>query len=151
MSTGSGHEQFPEQEVDVPAGGAAEVEPAPQRAVKRRTLQSLEDAAGELARAMGLPVPREQSQREALILAARRTLNAPNLRGINLKAPEWDSHPEELDELLAAGVALSAVRSEFGTVLEPRMDQQSPTRTGTSAIRHPTSGAGTAGFAGTRS
>lgn len=79
----------------------------------------MEDAAGELARAMGLPVPREQSQREALILAARRTLNAPDLRGINLKAPEWDSHPEEPDELLAAGVALSAVRSEFSTVLEP--------------------------------
>ena len=58
---------------------------------KRQTLQSLEDAAGELARAMGLPGPRGQNQREALILAARRALDAPDLDSINLNAPEWDS------------------------------------------------------------
>ena len=58
----------------------------------RQTFQSLEDAAGELARAMGLPGPRGQAQREALILATRRALYAPDLSGVNLKAPEWDSH-----------------------------------------------------------
>jgi len=68
---------------------------------------------------MGLPRPRGQNQRQALILAARRALNAPDLDGINLKAPEWDSHREELDELLSAGVALAAVRGEYGHVLTP--------------------------------
>ena len=53
----------------------------------RQTLQSLEDAAGELARAMGLPRPRGQAQREALILAARRALDASDLSSVNLKAP----------------------------------------------------------------
>jgi hypothetical protein len=68
---------------------------------------------------MGLPGPRGQTQREALILAARRAIDAPDLNGINLKAPEWDSHQAELDELLAAGTALAFIRSEFGRYLTP--------------------------------
>ncbi len=91
--------------------------PAQQRGTKRQTLQSLEDAASELARAMGLPEPRGQAQGEALTLAARRALDAPDLDGINLKASEWDSHRAELDELLAAGVSLSAIRGDFSQTL----------------------------------
>ena len=53
----------------------------------RQILQSLEDASGELARAMGLPGSRGKAEREALILAARRALDAPELSGVNLKAP----------------------------------------------------------------
>ncbi|PKB76572.1 MAG: hypothetical protein BZY85_03365, partial [SAR202 cluster bacterium MP-SAtl-SRR3965592-G1] len=68
---------------------------------------------------MGLPGPRGQSQREALILAARRAIDAPDLNGINLKAPEWDSRRPELDQLLAAGTALAFIRSEFGRYLTP--------------------------------
>jgi hypothetical protein len=68
---------------------------------------------------MGVPGPRDQTQREALILAARRAIDAPDLNGINLKAPEWDSHRAELDELLAAGTALAFIRSEFGRYLTP--------------------------------
>ena len=41
---------------------------------------------------MGLPGPRGKAQREALILADRRALDAPELSGVNLKIPEWDSH-----------------------------------------------------------
>ena len=41
---------------------------------------------------MGLPGPRGKAQREALILAARRALDAPDLSGVNLKTPESDSH-----------------------------------------------------------
>ena len=87
MSTGSNLDQSPEP--DQRSG-----EPASNFGpdANRQTLQSLEDAAGELARAMGLPGPRGQSQREALILAARRAIEAPDLNGINLKTPECDSH-----------------------------------------------------------
>ena len=99
--------------------GSPGVEPGAQPASHRRALQGLEDAAGELARAMGLPGPRGQAQRESLVLAARRALDAPDLTGVNLKAPEWDSHRAELDELLAAGTALSGIRAEFGRVLTP--------------------------------
>ena len=99
--------------------GRPGIGPDPQRGSNRQTLKDLEDAAGELARAMGLPGPRGQAQREALILAARRALDAPDLAGVNLKAPEWDSHRAELDELLAAGTALSKIRAEFGQVLTP--------------------------------
>ena len=116
MSTGSNLDQPPEPEQDAGEPGVAADS---QRAPKRHSLQSLEDAAGELARAMGLPGPRGQTQREALILAARRAIDAPDLNGINLKAPEWDSHRAELDELLAAGTALAFIRSEFGRYLKP--------------------------------
>ena len=60
---------------------------------------------------MGLPGPRGQAQREALILAACRALNAPDLSGVNLETPEWDSHRQELDELLTAGTALIFIRA----------------------------------------
>ena len=99
MSTGSNLDQSPEPTSNF--GPDA----------NRQTLQGLEDAAGELARAMGLPGPRGQTQREAPILAARRALDAPDLSGVNLKAPEWDSHRQELDELLTAGTALTFIRA----------------------------------------
>ena len=87
MSTGSNLDQFPEP--DQRSG-----EPASNFGpdANRQTLQSLEVAPGELARAMGLPGPRGKAQREALILAARRALDAPDLSCVNLKTPEWDSH-----------------------------------------------------------
>jgi len=116
MSTGSGGDQLPElgrQTERTDAGVDA------RHGSNRQSLQGLEDAAGELARAMGLPAPRGQTQREALILAARRALDSPDLNGINLKAPEWGSHRLELDELLVAGVSLSAIHAEFATVLTP--------------------------------
>jgi hypothetical protein len=85
----------------------------------RQSLQSLENAASELARFMGLPTPRGQGQRDALVLAAHRALDAPDLKGINLSASEWDDQKQELDELLSAGTALSLIRMEHGQFLTP--------------------------------
>ena len=112
MSTGSNRDGAPES--NQRDGG-----PGSQRGPKRQTLQSLEDAAGELARAMALPGPRGQDQREALILAAHRAIDAPDLDGVNLDASEWDTHRQELDELLAAGLSLSAIRNDFAHTLTP--------------------------------
>ena len=84
----------------------------------KRSLQSLEDAVGELARTMGLPAPRGQAQRDALILAAHRALDAPDLKGVNLTASEWDDQGQELDDLLFAGTALSIIRTEYGAILD---------------------------------
>ena len=104
MSTGSNLDQSPDQRFGEPASNFGPD-------ANRQTLPSLEDAAGELAGAMGLPGPRGQAQREALILAACRALNAPDLSGVNLKTPEWDSHRQELDELLTARTALTFFRA----------------------------------------
>ena len=125
MSTGSDNDQaaeLAEQAEDSIAESlpASAPESAPQQVGStRQTLQGLEDAAGELARSTGLPTPRGQTQRDALILAANRALDAPDLNGINVKAPEWDSKQAELDELLAAGTALSIIRMEFAQFLAP--------------------------------
>ena len=99
MSTGSNLDQPPEP--------ASNFGPD----TNRQILQSLADAAGELAGAMGLPGPRGQAQREAPILAACRALNASDLSGVNLKSPEWDSHRQKLDELLTAGTASTFIRA----------------------------------------
>ena len=68
---------------------------------------------------MGLPAPRGQAQRDALILAAHRALDAPDLKGVNLSAPEWDDQGQDLDDLLFAGTALSIIRMEYGQFLTP--------------------------------
>ena len=83
MSTGSNLDQSskPDQKSEEPASNFGPD-------TNRQILQSLADAAGELAGAMGLPGPRGQAQREAPILAACRALNAPDLSGVNLKSPE---------------------------------------------------------------
>ena len=106
MSTGSNLDQpsEPDQRFGEPASNFGPD-------TNRQILQSLADAAGELAGAMGLPGPRGQAQREALILAACRALNAPDISGVNLETPEWDSHRQELDELLTAGTALTFIRA----------------------------------------
>lgn len=82
MSTGSNLDQSlePDQRFGEPASNFGPD-------ANRQTLQSLEDAAGELAGAMGLPGPRGQAQREAPILGSRRALNPPDLSGVNLKPP----------------------------------------------------------------
>jgi hypothetical protein len=87
MSTGSNLDQSPEPDQ---RSGEPTSNFGPD--ANRQTLQSLEDAPGELARAMGLPGPRGKAQREALILADRRALDAPDLSGVSLKTPKWDSH-----------------------------------------------------------
>ena len=106
MSTGSNLDQSPEpdQRFGEPASNFGPN-------TNRQILQSLADAAGELAGAMGLPGPKGQAQREAAILAACRALNAPDISGVNLETPEWDSHRQELDELLTAGTASTFIRA----------------------------------------
>ncbi|HCP24209.1 MAG TPA: DUF3320 domain-containing protein [Dehalococcoidia bacterium] len=85
----------------------------------RQSLQNMEDAANELAQAMGLPAPRGQAQRQALIMAARRAVDSPDLIGINLAAPEWTTLQAELDELLNAGTALARVHEKLDSLLTP--------------------------------
>ena len=116
MSTGSNHGESSalEEQAEYPR-----VESDSQFDSTRRTLRSLEDAAAELSLTMGLPAPRGQTQRDSLILAAHRALDAPDLTGINLKSPEWDTEQIELDQLLSAGTSLSNIRMEYERVLTP--------------------------------
>ncbi|SUZ93575.1 uncharacterized protein METZ01_LOCUS46429 [marine metagenome] len=60
MSTGFDLDQSPEPGQHTPGTGD---EPAAQRSPKRQTLQSLEDATAELAKAMELPAPRGQAHK----------------------------------------------------------------------------------------
>jgi len=71
--------------------GTAEAGPASQCCPKRRALQSLENAASELARARGLLCPLGPNQREALFMAVQRVINALDLNAINLNAYKWNT------------------------------------------------------------
>ena len=53
MPTGSDRDEFPEPAVGIPEAGGTAAGPPTQRGPQKRPLQSLVDAAGELARAMG--------------------------------------------------------------------------------------------------
>ncbi len=83
------------------------------------SLQSLEDAARDLADALKLTAPRGQSEREAVCLAARRAMESPGLLGALLASPEWETHREELGALLAAGSGLSSLHDRHGQALKP--------------------------------
>ena len=71
--------------------GTAEAGPASQCCPKRRALQSLEDAASELARSMGLFCPLGPNQREARFMAVQRPINALDLNAIKLNAYQLDT------------------------------------------------------------
>ena len=71
--------------------GTAKAGPASQCYPKRRALQSLEDAASELARARGLLCPLGPNQRETLFMAVQRVINALDLNAINLNTYQRDT------------------------------------------------------------
>ncbi|MDA1270185.1 MAG: DUF3320 domain-containing protein [Chloroflexi bacterium] len=129
MSTNGGQEPVPEmgQQAGSPGGEPGSQhgpQPETEHGSGQRALRELEDAASQLAQALGLPAPRGQAQRDALIRTAHRAIDAPVLTGVDLKAPEWNTHQTELDELLAAGTALAGIRAELGPKLEPEAWEQ---------------------------
>ena len=79
----------------------------------------LEEAAHILANALELPSPRGASERDALVLAARRAIEAPDLEGIRLRSNRWDSQEAELRELLTAGSEWSRLHQKYGPALKP--------------------------------
>ena len=87
------------------------------------SLQTLGDAARDLAGALKLPAPRGQAEREALCLAARRAIEAPReapgLGEVQLASDQWETQREGLRNLLAAGSGLSLLHDRLGPVLTP--------------------------------
>ena len=81
------------------------------------SLKSLESTSKDLANALKLPVPRGQVEREALIQAAQRAIQAPDLQGIPITSDEWLTHENELESLLNAGLTLARIHAEFDQAL----------------------------------
>ena len=81
------------------------------------SLTTLEGAASDLAAALKLPVPRGQSEREALTLAAQWAMQAPDLQGIPVASEKWLIENDQLKALLDAGSTLASIHSEFDQAL----------------------------------
>ena len=83
------------------------------------SLNTLERAAGELAAALKLPVPRGQLERDALCGAARRALDSPDLQGVCLASDQWQDQETDLRTLLNAGLALAGIHAEYDHAVTP--------------------------------
>ena len=83
------------------------------------SLETLESTTRELAAALRLPAPRGQSERAALIGAARRAMQAPNLEGITVDSDKWLTRETELETLINAGLKLVRIHVEFDPAVMP--------------------------------
>ena len=83
------------------------------------SLETLESTTRELAAALRLPSPRGQSERAALIRAAQRAMQAPDLEGITVDSDKWLTRETELETLINAGLKLVRIHVEFDPALMP--------------------------------
>lgn len=82
------------------------------QAVKR-----VDAAGGELASALELPTSNDPKGVHLLCRAARKALEAPELKGVDLSREAWSARREQLDRLLEAGSAYADVREKHADVL----------------------------------
>ncbi len=81
--------------------------------------ESLTDSSASLADSMRLARPYDITGLEALLETARLAQNAPDLRGLALSAPEWQTHAPQIEGLLDKGLLWRQVRSSFDSELLP--------------------------------
>lgn len=82
-------------------------------------VQVLADAIDELGAFMGLTVSHERAEAVVLCSAARRALEAPHLKGIELRTGDWQARRDEIRAVLSAGSAHRELHERFGAVLIP--------------------------------
>ncbi|HEX5081220.1 MAG TPA: DUF4011 domain-containing protein, partial [Blastocatellia bacterium] len=85
----------------------------------RRTAAALCGAAKTLADLIGLPAPQVRKDAEVLCRAARRAIEAPRLKGIQLRTGDWQSRRDEIADLLRAGSRYSQLHALHDATLIP--------------------------------
>ena len=99
---------------------AAQVELREKIEAAGRALESLADSSSSLADVIPLNIPSNVTEAIALLDEARLVLDAPDVRGLNLVARQWQSHPEQIRELLAKGIQWQQIHSEHDGWLLPQ-------------------------------
>ena len=84
-----------------------------------RSIDELEESGMRLAGTLCLKSPELPERAEAMIVVAAKIVEAPDLSGFDLSAPQWDSFREGISELIAAGKRWSELRGEYESVLLP--------------------------------
>ena len=84
------------------------------------SLQTLSHASGVLAEVLGLDHPVDVTSVDDLLSAAVHSLEAPDTGSLNLAAPEWESHPTQIQEMLAQGLRWQRMHSGYEALLLPQ-------------------------------
>lgn len=83
-------------------------------------LETLEQASAILAEKIGLNRPDSPGGVAALLNAAERAAVAPDLSGLNLATPLWESHTRQIRGLLEQGDHWQEIRRDYEGVVLPR-------------------------------
>ena len=84
-----------------------------------RGLESHADSLASLADSLTLTRPENAADVEALLDTARLVYDAPDLSGLALAAPEWQTHATQIKELLDKGFQWQQIRSTFDAEFLP--------------------------------
>ena len=83
-------------------------------------LQDLADNSGALANTLRLDHPASAAGAIDLLAAAKCAVGAPDSDGLDLYAPQWESHAERIRQLLTKGLRWKRIRTEHDPVLLPQ-------------------------------
>ena len=84
-----------------------------------RSIGDLEEVSVRLAETLRLRPPDRLARTEDLADVGTRIINAPDISGLALKAPQWDSFRKEIAEFTDVGKRWSELRGEYESMLLP--------------------------------
>ena len=87
-----------------------------------QAVESLEQSAGALADSLGFSRPKDVAEAEDLLGAGQCIDEMPNLDGLDLEASQWNTHSDEIMELLIKGERWQHIRAEHSHILEQAWD-----------------------------
>ena len=85
-----------------------------------RSLETLAGPSGTLADVLCLDRPADVAAADNLLTAAGLAVIAPAPEGLNLAAPQWQSHAAEISELVDLGLRWRKIRREYDAVMLPQ-------------------------------
>ena len=83
-------------------------------------LKDLDDSSASLANTMRLNHPGRVSESTDMLAAAISSVRAPDTSGLDLSAPQWQSHTERIRQLLDRGLHWNRIRTEYDSFLLPQ-------------------------------
>lgn len=82
-------------------------------------LEAMLEESGALADAVHLSAPEDFAHLNRLLATAERIAEAPDIRGVNITAPEWRERRADIAVLMDSGVRWKNLRAEYESVLIP--------------------------------
>ena len=84
-----------------------------------RCLEGIIEASRKLALSLRLNTPEDLPNVDRSVHIAGDVLASPNLHGVNLVAPEWETHEDGINELVNTGAKIVSVHAKYDRVLLP--------------------------------